>query len=301
MVPFTFLCYTTLVMRTRVDLLPVTLRELRISAFHRGWIKLGMGVHMRAKDTAEGYDVRIRYGKDDVIRKSSIRVSDRPIGRSGTLRRVHLCAGCGKPASKSLYLGKDFRFYCAKCMGVPQWQIRTPINWDLGEEVRFRKLLRVKIDQDILKFELAALRALTPAEFFKTRPYLVPEWIDRIRDVDEALYRKSLKILHGKYKSVMMKRRVRYINEKQEEWLLEKLGIVIEKAFIISKKELKWLRQQRESQQQLKPLGNQLGTKSEPSSSPLTGTDTLLSRMSSGVDTSAKPAEDETYTQENKK
>jgi len=74
------------------------------------------------------------------------------------------------------------------------------MTWDLGEEIKFRQLLRRKVDQDILSFELVALRTLSPEDFFKSRPYLVPEWVDRIRDLDGSLHKKLLRILHGKYR-----------------------------------------------------------------------------------------------------
>ena len=292
-------------MRTRVDLLPVNIKQLRVSAFHRIWIKLGFGVQARARRTAEGYDIRIRYGKDDTIQKASVKVRENHIGAVKQLRPTLVCAGCGKFASKNLYLGSDFRFRCAKCLGVPQHRIRVPMQWDLGEEIRFRRLLRRKVDQDILQFELAALRTLKPVAFFETRPYLLPEWVDALKLADVGLYGKVLKTLHGKYKSVMMRRRVQLLNEKEEQWLMEQLQVVIEKRSIMSKREIKWLRKNRDTQYQESHLatgpkqnpldmsllrnGSQHGTKSEPSSSPRMETDTSLLRMSSGRDTSVEP------------
>jgi len=293
------LWYTIYIVRTRVDLLPVNIKQLRVSAFYRIWIKLGLGVQARARRTPEGYDIRIRYGKDDTIQKASVKVRETPIGAVKQLRPTLVCAGCGKFASKNLYLGSDFRFRCAKCLGVPQHRIRVPMQWDLGEEIRFRRLLRRKVDQDILQFELAALRTLKPPEFFASRPYLLPEWVDAMRVADAGLYGKVLKTLHGKYKSVMMRRRVQLLNEKEEQWLMEQLQVVMEKRSIMSKREIKWLRANRDlatgSKQKSQNLslsqnGNPPSTNADPSSSPPSGTDTSLSRMSSEADTSAENA-----------
>lgn len=271
--------------RNRIDLLPVNLRELMTSAFHRGWVKLGMGVHLRARESAEGYDVRIRYGKDDVIKKSSIRVGDRPIGTRGTLRRSLICAGCAKATTKNLYLGGDFRFFCSQCLGVDPWKVRVPMKWPLSEEVKFRQLLRRKIDQDILTFELAAMRTLTPEEFFKSRPYLVPEWLERLRHLDPVLHHKLLKPVHDKYRSVMMRRRVRYLSERESSWLMDKMQEVMSKSYRITKKEMIWLKNR---QPQLNS-GSQLSSKSDPSSLQLTEIDCSSKRMSSGQDMNAKP------------
>lgn len=259
------------------------------SAFHRGWVKLGMGVHLRARESSEGYDVRIRYGKDDTIKKSTVRVSDVPIGTAGTLRRVLICAGCNKPTTKNLYLGGDFRFFCSRCLGVDPWKVRVPMKWPLEEEVKFRQLLRRKIDQDILEFELAALRTLTPEEFFKSRPYLVPEWVDKVKPLDAGLHHKMLKIMHQKYRSVMMKRKVRYLSDRENEWLMDKLQVVFEKATMISKKEITWLRN-RQSQLRSKS-GSLNGSRSEESASQPSVTDCSSKKISSGQDTSVKPVE----------
>lgn len=277
------MCYSVVMARTRVDLLPVTLRELRVSAFHRVWIKVGLGVHLRARVTPEGFDLRIRYGKDDVIQKSKVRVRETEVGTNGVLRPFLICAGCGKVASKNLYLGVDFQWRCAKCLGVKPWKVRTPMKWDLGEEVKFRQLLRRKVDQDILAFEIEALRTLTPEEFFASRPYLVPEFVEDVKTLNPGLHKKLLKTLHGKYKSVMMKRRVRMINEKETTWLMEKLSVVFEKAFIITKKDIEWLRSR----------GSHSSLKLELSGSQPSETDCSSQKTSSDQDTSAEGAEEQ--------
>ena len=272
-----------LVMRTRVDLLPVTLRQLSISAFHRVWIKLGFSVHARARRTPEGFDIRIRYGKDNKIEKASVKVREIVIVAGKQLRPTLVCAGCSKSASKNLYLGTDFRFRCAKCLGVPQWKIRTPMTWDLGEEVKFRRLLKRKVDQDILRFELAALRTLTPEDFFASRPYLVPEWLDHVKPLDAMLHKKLLKLLHSKYRSVMMRRRVQFLSEQESQWLMEQLSKAFERAFVITKKEITWLRKQREN-------GNRDTSRSAQSDSQPLETDFSSQKMSSDQDTSASDA-----------
>src|SRR5437899_10085929 len=109
-----------------------------------------------------------------------------------------------------------------------------------------------------------ALKTLPPEDFFASRPYLVPEWVGKILDCDPNLHHKLLRILHGKYKSVMMKRKVRLLNEIEAQWLMEKLGIVFEKAYIITKREVAWLRQQNHTLQisvsDLNQSGNQVGS-----------------------------------------
>lgn len=264
-----------------------------------------MGVHLRARESAEGYDVRIRYGKDDTIKKSTVRVGDVPIGTRGTLRRVLICAGCNKPTTKNLYLGGDFRFFCSRCLGVDPWKVRVPMKWPLEDEVKFRQLLRRKVDQDILTFELAALRTLTPEEFFRSRPYLVPEWVDRVKPLDASLHHRMLKVMHQKYRMVMMKRRVRYLSERETEWLMDRLQMVFEKASVITKKEITWLRNRTAQLRSREGIctkstatgifntldGSQSGTRLDQSASPPLVTDCSSKKTSSEADTNAKPVE----------
>jgi hypothetical protein len=173
---------------------------------------------------------------------------------------------------------------------VKSWQIRIPARWDIGEETKFRRLLRRKVDQDILNFEIAALRTLTPEEFFLSRPYLVPPQVESIKGLDANLYGKLLRILHGKYKSAMMKRKIKMLNDKENKWLMEKLGIVFERAYIITKKEIVWLTQQK--QQSVKKdseiipfsLGNPPGSRLEELALQPSVTDSLSAKTSSGRD-----------------
>jgi hypothetical protein len=238
-------------MRTKVDLLPLSLHLLKVSAFHRVWIKLGMGFHCRARATDQGYDVRLRYGKNDETKQLPVRVEFGTKRADGVPRPTLVCTACGKFTTKYLYLDTTkWRWSCAACLGVKPWQIRIPMRWDLGEETKFRRLLRRKIDEDILKFELAALKTLSPEEFFTSRPYLLPEWLDRVKALDANLHLKILKTLHGKYKSVMMKRNVKILSEVEEKWLMEKLTFVVSSASIITRREVAWLKQQQQSQKQ---------------------------------------------------
>src|SRR6266851_1354583 len=244
-------------MRTKVDLLPLTLRDLKISAFHRVWIKLGFGFHCRARATAEGYDVRLRYGKNDETKSLPVKVEFGTKRADGVPRPTLICSGCGKFTTKFLYLDTtNWRWTCPACQGVKPWQVRVPMHWDIGEETKFRRLLRRKVDEDILAFEIAALRTLTAEDFFASRPYLIPPWVEQIRELDSILYRKLLRILHGKYKSSMMKREVKVLNKRESQWLMEKLGIVFEKAAIITKKEIIWLRQQQSTVQAASKLSS---------------------------------------------
>jgi hypothetical protein len=199
-----------------------------------------------------------------------------------------VCTSCGKFATKFLYLDtKNWRWTCAKCQGVEQWRIRMPMRWPLEEETKFRHLLRRKVDEDILRFEIAALRTLSPEDFFASRPYLIPEFVDRVRLLDPGLHKKLLKTLHGKYKSVMMKRVIKKMSDKESQWLMEKLSIVFEKASIITRKEIKWLQQQKDSSRQQKleqPLnGNQAGSMLAPSSLLPSEIDYSLPKTSSEV------------------
>jgi len=157
------------------------------------------------------------------------------------------------------------------------------MTWDLGEEVKFRRLLKRKVDQDILRFELAALRTLTPEDFFASRPYLVPEWLDHVKPLDAMLHKKLLKLLHSKYRSVMMRRRVQFLSEQESQWLMEQLSKAFERAFVITKKEITWLRKQREN-------GNRDTSRSAQSDSQPLETDFSSQKMSSDQDTSASDA-----------
>lgn len=275
--------------RTRTDLLPVTLHDLSVSAFYRVWIKLGFGVTARARRTPQGFDIRIRYGKDDTIKRSSVGVREVALKAVKQLRPTLVCSGCDKPASKNLYLGSDFKFRCAKCLGVPQWKIRTPMTWNLGDEVKFRRLLRRKLDQDVIKFEVAALKTLTPEEFFKSRPYLMPGWVAKVEALDANLYRKLLKVLHGKLKSVMMRRRVQLLSDAENEWFMNQLQVVFSRAAIVTRKEITWLKN-RESQlrSQMSPSGSQLGSRSDQSSSQPSVTDCSSKKTSSSLDTNVE-------------
>jgi len=164
------------------------------------------------------------------------------------------------------------------------------MRWDLGEETKFRRLLRRKVDEDILRFELAALRTLTPEDFFTTRPYLLPEWVVRLKELNLGTYKKLLRIFHGKYKSVMMKRNVKSLSDIETKWLMEKLTIVCEKASIITRREVTWLKQQREQQTQ---TGNQPGSRLEESVSQPMAIDSLSAKTSSGLAMSAGAVEEE--------
>jgi hypothetical protein len=279
-------------MKTKQDMLPVSLRQLDASAYTRHWVKVGLGVQIRARRSATGYDLRIQYGANNVTHKASIQVGDFSVRKPGVLRRMLMCCGCGKPATKRLYLSGDFRFRCAKCLGVPQWKIRIPPTWDLGEEVKFRQLLKRKVDQDILKFEIAALKALTPEEFFASRPYLVPEFVDDVKPLDPMLHKKLLFVLHRKYKSVMKHRHVRMMSEKESDWLLDMLGVVLEKSFIITKREITWLTQQRVEKKNRMVNGIQGTSMSEPLGSLPLETGCSSPRMSSSLGTSVNGVEE---------
>jgi hypothetical protein len=275
-------------MRTKVDLLPVSLHELRVSAFHRVWIKLGMGIQVRARTTASGYDLRIRYGKDDTIKKSSVKVEYGARWANGNPRPTLSCASCGKLAFQNLYLDtKTWQWKCSPCLGVKPWKVRVPMKWDLGEETKFRQLLRRKVDEDILKFELAALRGLSAEAFLATRPYLVPPWVEQVREFNPKLYAKLLKTLHGKYRAVMMRRRIQFLNDKENKWLMEKLGVVFEKAFIISRRDIAWLQQHHQQQ----TSGSQPGLKSELLSSQPLEIGCSLAKTSSGQATNVELAQ----------
>jgi len=272
--------------RKKIDLLPVSLKELKVSAFHRVWIKIGSGIQVRARATGTGYDLRVRYGKDDTIKKMPIRVEYGAHWANGNYRPTLSCSKCGKLAFQNLYLDtSDWTWKCAACHGVKSsWQIRTPMKWDVGEETKFRKLLRRKIDEDILKFELAALRTLSPSEFFSSRPYLVPPWVERVKMLDESLHKRLLKILHNKYKAVMMRRRIQFLNEKELQWLMEKLDVMFEKSSKITTKEVTWLRNRKpQLQSSSYHGGSQLGSRSEESDLLPTVTDSLSKRMSSAA------------------
>jgi len=304
-------CYYDDDMKHKVDLLPLSLKDCKVSAFHRVWIKLGLGFHCRARATAQGYDIRLRYGANDETKRLLVKVEFDTKRADGVPRPTLKCSACGKFVTKYLYLDTvKFEWKCAPCLGVKPWQIRVPMRWDLGEETKFRHLLRRKVDQDILEFELAALRTLSPSEFFASRPYLVPPWVEKVMELDPNLYQKMLRILHNKYRSVMMKRKVKTINEKESQWLMEKLGIVFEKASIITRKEVTWLRN-RQSQLQSKvyKAGNQPGSELEQSSLLLSVTDSLSQRMSSAAamnvgiaqalgSSPAKPAKEQEATNE---
>ena len=234
-------------MRTRVDMLPLTLHDCKVSAYNRVWIKLGLGFHCRARATAQGYDIRLRYGANDETKRLPVKVEYGTKRADGVPRPTLVCSACGKFTTKFLYLDtKNWRWTCAKCQGVKGWQIRMPMRWALDEETKFRRLLRRKVDEDILRFEIAALRTLSPEDFLTSRPYLVPPWVEGVRAVNPVLHKKLLRTLHGKYKSVMMKRVIKKMSDKEAEWLMDKLGIVFEKAYIITKKEIAWLKQQKQ-------------------------------------------------------
>jgi len=287
-------------MRNRVDMLPLTLHDCKVSAFNRVWIKLGLGFHCRARATAQGYDIRLRYGTNDETKKLPVKVEYGTKRVDGVPRPTLVCSACGKFTTKFLYLDtKNWRWTCAKCQGVQPWQIRMPMRWSLDEETRFRRLLRRKVDEDILRFELSALKTLSPEDFFTSRPYLVPPWVESVRDVDPLLHKKLLRILHGKYRSVMMKRNIKKMNDKESQWLMEKLGIVFEKSYIITKKEITWLRGQHQAAtgQKQKPQdtnsvqsGSQSGSRSEPSSLLPSEIGCSSQRMSSSLDTNVEPA-----------
>ena len=159
------------------------------------------------------------------------------------------------------------------------------MKWDIAEETKFRHLLRRKIDEDILKFELAALRTLKPEEFFASRPYLVPPFVELLKDLPDNSYKNSLKVLHNKYRAVMMRRRIQFLNDKENKWLMEKLGIVFERSYIITKKEIAWLK---EHKQQLTQDGSQPGSRLEPLSSQPSEIDYSSQKTNSGLAMSAE-------------
>ena len=275
-------------MRNMIDMLPLTLHDLKVSAFHRVWIKLGMGFHCRARATAEGYDVRLRYGKNDETKQLPVRVEFGTKRADGVPRPTLVCTSCGKFTTKYLYLDtKNWRWTCAKCQGVQSWQIRMPMRWDIGEETKFRRLLRRKVDEDILRFELAALRTLKPDEFFASRPYLLPPQVETLKSVKPEMYRKLVRILHGKYKAVMMKRNIKTLSDTETEWLMNKLTFVLGSASIITRREVEWLKEQQQQQTQ---TGNQPGSRSEPSSLQPSEIDSSSARTNSGLAMSAGAA-----------
>jgi len=172
------------------------------------------------------------------------------------------------------------------------------MSWDLGEEVKFRRLLRRKVDQDILQFELAALRTLAPEDFFASRPYLVPEWVEHLREVDANMHKKLLRTLHSKYKSVMMRRRVQLLTNRESEWLMNQLREVFTRSAIITKKEITWLREQKKDTQQpsdlryqqesLEKAGSQPGLELEQLSSLPSEIGCSSQKMNSDQDTNAE-------------
>src|SRR5689334_7231634 len=105
--------------RKKIDLLPVSLKELKVSAFHRVWIKIGSGIQVRARANGSGYDLRVRYGKDDTIKRLPIRVEYGAHWSNGNYRPTLSCSKCGKLAFQNLYLDtSDWSFKCAACHGV---------------------------------------------------------------------------------------------------------------------------------------------------------------------------------------
>lgn len=175
---------------------------LRASSLRRSkQFRLGHGWRARAtRETNTRY--RISASKR---RHSPITSRVETCCHDGRLRLA--CAGCNQHSTAEhtrLYLSNEKDWRCRSCLGLRKPPKKPP---RLLRKRTYRNLLRRQIDGDILEFESAAMRTLTPKEFFASRPYLVPEWVDGMRKLDRALHREMLMQLHAVYIVLLKKGR----------------------------------------------------------------------------------------------
>ena len=232
-------------------IVPISLKLLRFACVRNTYLKAGNGVCVRAKEVIDGYEVRLRV--DGKYQPQRVRVKRRMLpGKRKLSTGVFLCCdSCGAPAHKFLYLDWDsFSMRCSKCMGIPhgrmkRYGIYQPKNgyslWDYDEAAKFRRIMRKKLICDIARFEFEAIKAMSPEDFFSTRPYLVPEVVALLKYNDPAMYHKLLHALIVKYRAVVQHYRLPTITRIEEKWLDTALRDKVSTEHHLNKGEQQWL------------------------------------------------------------
>jgi len=283
-------------------IVPLSLKLIRLSCVRNTHLRAGNGVSVRAKEVVDGYELSLRVDGKYQTRKLRIKRRILPGKRRGGTAAYLCCDCCGAPAHKFLYLDWDtYSARCSKCLGIPAGRMKRYgiyvskagySVWDADDAAKFKRIMRKKLIADIAAFEFEALKALTPEDFFTSRPYLVPEIVALLKYHEPDMYRKSLRALSQKYRAVVQHYRIPTISKPEEKWLDIALRDRVANEHFMNTEEQRWLVKHWERAPRPSKVGLKSGTKLDLSALQPLATGSSSWKISSVVDTSVEHAKE---------